>query len=290
MNLRYIIREGFIGISRAKMPFMNAVFSVTIALVLVGAGVLFVDNGLSYIGNLQSDYDLEVFLTDECTIEQKQELGTIITEYPGIFRMDYLSKDDAAKIYNEEFGEDVLALLDDNPLPSSFRVTFEETYRTADYIVAFAHAMEALDPVDEVKFQKDLFDKVHGIMNSIYMIAAATIFLIILSTVFLTASNLRLMILGKYDSIETTRLLGASDFLVKAPFFLEGAVLGFLGSVFAVLLIAGIELSIIRSQFFDLPVRIHEYPEVIIGLFIFGISLSSLGVLKAVRRMLRFVS
>ncbi|MCF7807855.1 MAG: ABC transporter permease [Candidatus Marinimicrobia bacterium] len=290
MNLRYIIREGFTGINRAKMPFMNAVFSVTIALVLVGSGVLFVDNGLSYIGNLQSDYDLEIFLSDDSSIEQKQELGMIITEYPGIIRMDYLSKDDAARIFTEEFGEDVLALLDDNPLPSSFRVTFEESYRTADYIQAFSMAMSALDPVDDVKFQKDFFDKVHGIMNSIYFIAAGTIFLIILSTVFLTASNLRMMILGQYESIRTTRLIGASDFLVKAPFFLEGAILGFIGSVFAVLIIAGIELSIVRSQFFDLPVRIHEYPQVILGLFIFGVSLSSLGVLKAVRRMLRFVS
>lgn len=272
------------------MPFMNAVFSVTIALVLVGVGVLFVDNALSYIGNLQTDYDMEMFLTDACTIEEKQELGTIITEYPGILRMEYLSKDDAARIYSEEFGEDVLALLDDNPLPSSFRVTFEEGYRTADYISAFAQAMSALKPVDDIKFQKDLFDKVHGIMNSIYVIAAVAIFLIIISTVFLTSNNLRMMILGRYEFIETTRLLGASDFLVKAPFFLEGAIMGFIGSVFAILVIGGLEWGIERSGYFDLPVRIHNFPEVMLGICIFGISLSSLGVLKAVRRMLRYVS
>lgn len=290
MSIRYIMREGLTGIGRAKMPFMNAVFSVTIALVLVGVGVLFVDNGLSYIGNLQTDYDLEIFLLDESSIDDKQEMGTIITEYPGVLRMEYLSKDDAAKIYNEEFGEDVLALLDDNPLPSSFRVTFEEGYRTADYISAFAQSMSTLPPVDDIKFQKDLFDKVSGIMNSVYMIAAAAIFLIIISTVFLTANNLRLMILGKYEFIETTRLLGASDFLIKAPFFLEGAIMGFIGSVFAVLIIAGFEWGIEQTGYFDLPVRVHEYPEVILGIFIFGIALASLGVLKAVRRMLRYVS
>ena len=290
MSMRYIIREGFSGIIRARMPFMNAVFSVTVALVLVGIGVLFVDNGLSYIGNLQTDYDMEIFLKDDCTINEKQEMGTIITEYPGVLRMEYLSKNDAAKIYSEEFGEDVLALLDDNPLPSSFRITFAEGYRTTDYISAFAHSMSTLAPVDDIKFQKDLFDKVHGIMNSIYMIAAVAIFLIIISTVFLTSNNLRMMILGKYEFIETTRLLGASDFLVKAPFFLEGAVMGFVGSLFAVLIIAGFEWGIDRSGYFDLPVRIHEYPELILGMCIFGISMASLGVLKAVRRMLRFVS
>ena len=114
--------------------------------------------------------------------------------------------------------------------------------------------------------------------------------MIILATVFLTANNLRLMILGRYEFIETIRLLGASDFIVKAPFFLEGAILGFIGSLISVLMISGFELAIEKAGIIDLPVRVLHHPELIAGIFIFGVALSSLGVLKAVRRMLRFVS
>jgi len=290
MKLNYIIREGVIGIRRARMPFMISVFSVMIALLMVGIGILAVDNGLQYIGNFQADYDLEIFLENGATLGDKQEISDIITGNPGIIRMDYLSKEDAAALYNAEFGEDVLSLLDDNPLPSSFRVTFDDEHRNGSYIQLFINTMEMTRSVDEVIFKKDLFERIQGILKSIYIAAAAALFSIILSTVFLTANNLRLMILSRYEFIEAVRLLGASDFMVKAPFFLEGGLLGFLGAALATLCIFGLETALAYFNIIDLPVRIVNHPEVIVGLLIFGISLASLGVLKAVRRMLRFVA
>jgi len=290
MKLGYIIREGIIGIKRARMPFMISVFSVTIALLVVGIGVLAVDNSLHFIGQFQADYDLEIFMENEASPNQKHDLAEIIRNYPGILRMDYLSKEDAAALYNAEFGEDVLSLLDDNPLPSSFRITFEEGHRSAEYIMTFIQNMNELDGVDEVIFKKDLYTRIQGIMQLVYTVATVTLFLIILSTVFLTANNLRLMILARYDFIQTVRLLGASDFLVKAPFFLEGGILGFMGASFSVLLIIATEYAINYYLHFDLPVRVLDHPEVILGLLVFGVSLSSLGVLKAVRKMLRFVA
>lgn len=290
MKLSYVIREGIIGIKRSRMPFMNSVFSVTIALLIVGLGVLAVDNSLEFIGEFQADYDLEIFLENEATLFQKNELAAIVKDYPGILRMDYLSKEDAAALYNAEFGEDVLSLLDDNPLPSSFRITFEDDHRSADYILSFIHSMEELNGVDEVIFKQDLFKRVQGIMKLIYTVATITLFIIILSTVFLTANNLRLMILARYEFIETVRLLGASDFMVKAPFFLEGGILGFMGASLSVFLIVMAEYSIKYFVHFDLPIKILDHPEVILGMILFGVSLSSLGVLKAVRKMLRFVA
>lgn len=290
MSLGYILREGLTGIGRSKMPFMISVFSVTMALSLVGVGTLAVDNGLQFIRDLQADYDLEVFLENDAEVEEKRIIADAISAFPGILRMDYLSKEDAARLYNAEFGEDVLSVLDDNPLPSSFRVTFEDDHRQASFIQSFIQIVENQVGVDEIIFKKDLFDRIQGIMEMIYLVAAAALFLLILTTVFLTANNLRLMILARFDLIETIRLLGAGDFVIKAPFFLEGGIIGFVGGMLAVILIALSEWSLATLHIVDLPVRIMQFPELILGILIFGVSLASLGVLKAVRRMLRFVS
>jgi cell division transport system permease protein len=290
VSLRYIIREGLTGITRSKMAFMISVFSVTSSLFLVGVGTLAVDNGLKVIENLQADYDLEVFLENDSDTADKRNIAELITSFPGVIRLDYLSKEDAARLYNAEFGEDVLSVLDDNPLPSSFRIAFEDEHREGNYIQSFIQNVESLDGVDEVIFKKDLFDRIQGLLQMIYIGAASALFLLILVTVFLTSNNLRLMILARYDLIETIRLLGATDFMVKAPFFLEGGVIGFIGGLSATLLIVLSEWLFQRFLHVTLPIRIMDYPELIIGILIFGISLASLGVLKAVRRMLRFVS
>lgn len=290
MKLLYIIREGIEGILRARSPFLNSMFSVIIALLLISVGVLAVDNGLQLLGDLQPNYDLEVFMRNDAEISSKREIGMAIQEFPGVFRSEYLSKEDAANLYREVFQDDVLALLDDNPLPSSFRVTFDEEHLSREYIQSFIQAIEDYEGVDEVLFREYLFDRVQGLMQTVYYVSAVVIFLVILSTVFLVSNNLRLMILTRFNYIETVRLLGASDFMVKAPMFLEGGILGFMSATVAVLIIAGVEYLLISQYSFHLPVRILSHPEFIVGVFLFSMSLSSLGVLKAVRRLLKFVS
>ena len=290
MSLRYILREGLSGIGRSKMAFMIAVFSVSISLFIVGVGTLAFDNGLQLVRNIQADYDLEVFLEDDIELIETRAVADVITAFPGVIRMVYLSKVDAAQLYNATFGEDVLSVLDDNPLPSSLRVTFEDEHRHTIYIEAFIQNLEDEAGVDQIVFKKDLFDRVQGLMRMVYLVAAASLFLLIMTTVFLTSNNLRLMILARFDLIETIRLLGATDFMVKAPFFLEGGFIGLIGGVIATLAIIALEQLLQRYLGIQLPVSLMSYPELILGILGFGISMASLGVLKAVRRMLRFVS
>ena len=290
MSLRYILREGLSGIGRSKMAFMIAVFSVSISLFIVGVGTLAIDNGLQLVRNIQADYDLEVFLEDDIELIETRAVADVITAFPGVIRMVYLSKVDAAQLYNATFGEDVLSVLDDNPLPSSLRVTFEDEHRHTIYIEAFIQNLEDEAGVDQIVFKKDLFDRVQGLMRMVYLVAAASLFLLIMTTVFLTSNNLRLMILARFDLIETIRLLGATDFMVKAPFFLEGGFIGLIGGVIATLAIIALEQLLQRYLGIQLPVSLMSYPELILGILGFGISMASLGVLKAVRRMLRFVS
>lgn len=289
MSLRFIVSEGLAGLSRAKLPFMISVMTITLTLSMIGIGILGVDNALAYLHSLQAEFDAEVFFDGNASDLEIARAMEIASEVPGIADLDFLSKEDAALIFQQEFGEDIMNILDDNPLPASLRVRFEQVYRTEFHIRRFMQDMQRLNGVDEVIFRLDIFERLQTILRLVYAMAGAVLFILIVAAVFLTSNTIRLMILARFDVIETTRLLGASDFHIKAPFFLEGGIQGLVGALFAVGIIHSVEEMAIRLLGVTLHGRLLEFPGLVAGVLLLGITVAALGSLRAVRRFLRYI-
>ncbi len=289
MSLGFIFSEGIAGLTRAKLPFTISVMTITLTMSLIGIGVLGVDNVLAYLHGLQAEFDAEVFFEGNATDDEITSAAQIATDLPGIADIDFLTKDDAALIFKEEFGEDIMNILDDNPLPASLRVRFETEYRTQFHIDRFVRDVRRLPGVDEVVFRMDIFERLQTILRLVYIMAGAVLFVLIVVTVFLTSNTIRLMILARFEVIETIRLLGASDTLIKAPFFVEGGIQGLVGGLFAIGIIHGIEESAIRLLGLTLSGRLLEFPGLVAGILLLGILIAAMGSLRAVRRLLRYI-
>ena len=289
MSLGFIFSEGIAGLTRAKLPFTISVMTITLTMSLIGIGVLGVDNVLAYLHGLQAEFDTEVFFEGNATDDEITSAAQIATDLPGIADIDFLTKDDAALIFKEEFGEDIMNILDDNPLPASLRVRFETEYRTQFHIDRFVRDVRRLPGVDEVVFRMDIFERLQTILRLVYIMAGAVLFVLIVVTVFLTSNTIRLMILARFEVIETIRLLGASDTLIKAPFFVEGGIQGLVGGLFAIGIIHGIEESAIRLLGLTLSGRLLEFPGLVAGILLLGILIAAMGSLRAVRRLLRYI-
>ena len=289
MSLGFIFSEGIAGLTRAKLPFTISVMTITLTMSLIGIGVLGVDNVLAYLHGLQAEFDAEVFFEGNATDDEITSAAQIATDLPGIADIDFLTKDDAALIFKEEFGEDIMNILDDNPLPASLRVRFETEYRKQFHIDRFVRDVRRLPGVDEVVFRMDIFERLQTILRLVYIMAGAVLFVLIVVTVFLTSNTIRLMILARFEVIETIRLLGASDTLIKAPFFVEGGIQGLVGGLFAIGIIHGIEESAIRLLGLTLSGRLLEFPGLVAGILLLGILIAAMGSLRAVRRLLRYI-
>ncbi len=289
MSLSFVISEGIAGIRRAKLAFSISVMTLALSISLIGVGIIGVDNLLAYLYSIQSRFDVEVFFQESVEDEAIHKVATIISEYPGVSGFQFLSKEDAANLFKEEFGEDILNILDDNPLPASMRVQFEAAVRNSAKLDQFTRDMQTLTAVGDVIFRVDIFERLQNLLRIVYYLSAATLLILIVSVVLLTSNTIRLMILARFETIETIRLLGASDFVIKTPYFLEGTIQGLLGGLFAVGLIHGLEEAAIRLLGIQFAGRLLEYPALVGGLLLLGITLAGLGSLRAVRRFLQFV-
>ena len=122
MSIRYIIKEGFEGFRRARVPSFISITTVAFMLILVGIFLVTTVNLSRLMDVFHRKVDIEVFIDNSFDDEKIRKLKTQILALDGIDKAEFISKEMAAQFFKTEFDNDIFEILDDNPLPSSFRL------------------------------------------------------------------------------------------------------------------------------------------------------------------------
>lgn len=240
MAIGYLIKEGFSGFRRAKLAVSAAVFTVAVSLLLLSFFSILFLNANSIVENLRDRVEMEAFLVEDLSDEDVAMVRDSVLAIAGVEGVVFVSKAEAARIFKDEFGEDINRVLNFNPLPASFRVTLEKSMRTAARAEEVAHNIGILEAVEEVKFRKDLLEMLDTKVQTILVIALGVGFFILVASIFLVANTIRLAIYAKRKIIQTMKLIGATRGFIRFPFLLEGFVQGTLGGLAASGIVYGI--------------------------------------------------
>jgi|FLOH01.1.fsa_nt_gi cell division transport system permease protein len=290
MTMGFILREGLTGFKKARMPFMSGVVTIMLATLMIGTAILAGDNALIFIKNLQAEFDIEIFFQANTPSEKIQITAEYIANHNSVSAFQYVSSDDAANIFKEEFGEDIYIILDYNPLPASIRVSFKEEYRYLHHVNQIIDSVTALGYIENISFKKDLFLRLQKTLNLFMLASGGVVVLLILGAVMVTANMSRLIILARFDFIETMRLIGASDSIIKAPFLLDGSLQGFIGGSLAIGAIYGLFQLVVHNLGSEIILSdIINQPILMIGLIAFAVILGILGSYRAARRFVKLV-
>ena len=235
MNLTYIIKEGILGIKRAKFAAFTSIFSLFVAILLLGILSRISYNIYMQAMSFKELIEIEIFLfdVDERTtnsIKQTLDANNIVLEYV------YISKDSASSIMRKEFGSGVEDLVALNFLPASFRVKVN-TELGIDQISNFASTMLNVRGVDEVKYNEGLLKVMESNLTVFNFIGGGIGLLILLVSVILVYNTIRLTIYAKRELIRAMKLVGATNGFIRSPFIIEGVIQGIIaGSISVVLM------------------------------------------------------
>lgn len=284
MKIWFLIREGLAGFRRARLAVTLAIFSITLSLCLIGIFGLLTQNVASQFKELYQKTYVEVFIDPSLSGAQLQSLRLEIGQMTGVSKVDYVSPEEAREDYARSFGDDLIAVLPENPLPPSFHVLLKSDYGNIEQIKELVSAIESLNAVDDVVFQENML----RLVNRYYLLGlivasaiGATIFFI--STI-LIYNTIRLTIHSRKTVIEIMRLVGATNAFIKAPFIIEGLLQGLIGSLLAAGLL-WLAVDILRTLFFPgllFPVSYFLF------MLCSGILLGLLGSYISVGKYLRF--
>lgn len=232
MSLGYVIREGVAGIRRARLAAFTSIFSLFVAVLLLGVLARMSYNAYEVGRSLQQSIDVEVFLenTDRNTLDRlRQRLeGEALVE-----EVAFISKDSAAAIFKREFGMEGSPLAELDFLPASYRLRMRSSAEVekVDSLVAEIGDYEG---VDEVEFNQQLLQMIQSRFRTVAMAGSGLGLLILLASLILVFNTIRLTIYAKRGLIKAMKLVGATNSFIRRPFVVEGMIQGLIAGLLAV--------------------------------------------------------
>lgn len=246
MSLGYLLKEGFAGLKRARLAAFTSIFSLFVAVLLIGVLSRIGFNAYEVTQVLKQQIEVEVFL-DNLDDEDTQDLQQQMSVEPIIAELNYISRDSASKVFQQEFGMGGESLADLNFLPASFRLNVSDDYNVAQ-VDSLVKVIETYSGVDEVRFNLALLEILERRTDQLIIIGTGIGLFILFVAMILVFNTIRLTIYAKRDLIRAMKLVGATNGFIRRPFLLEGIIQG---------LIAGTAASIIVFVLFDWIVPIY---------------------------------
>ena len=233
MSIKYILREGYSGIKRTKLAATTSIFSLFIAVLLLGVLTRFGFNIYSQAMSIKDLIEVEVFLLDI----NERTTNQIYQELEGeelIQEINYISKDSASAVMRREFGAGVEELAELNFLPASFRLSVD-TEAGAEQVENMVSRLQNIRGVDEVVYNEALLRVMESNLNTFTLVGGGIGLLILIAALILVYNTIRLTIYAKRDLIRAMKLVGATNKFIRSPFIVEGILQGLIAGSLAVL-------------------------------------------------------
>ena len=248
----FFVQEGMRAMRRAGAPSLAAVITVVVTVVLLGVLIPIVQTTQSKANQVNNQLELNVFLFDDATQAETTALQQKIEAIPHVASAQYVSKADALKILQGRLQDSQITNeLKSNPLPASFKVSVDDpsdldSVRTALQPPDASGKPQPLSPiVDEVLDSRQDTSKITSVTSAVKIVLLVITGLLLLASLGLIANTIRLSIYARRREVEVMRLVGATNWFIRWPFMVEGLVVGFIGGLIAVAVLAVGKLTIV---------------------------------------------
>ena len=288
MNPSYYFKELWRYVKTAKSAVISSTIVIALAVLLLGIYVTISINSVKLMKMIRDKVEIDAYLTEPFPDGESNKIIGEIKSIGGIKSIRFISKDEAAKIFAEDFGKEILEVFDYNPLPASLKISLYDEYKTVERIEKIKTELKKYKEIDDVQYAKNNLEILERNSNSLVFLNLSLLIIITFSSVFLVGNTIKLMITAKKDTIELMKLIGATKETIRTPFILEGFFQGFAGSVLAVAVLQ-IFLSYFYSAYANTDFTFSVINSTfIILLVIFGSLLGTFGSIFSLRRFLRF--
>ena len=227
----YTLKQGVKNIKRNWMFSLASIITMAACIFLVGVFYSLVTNVGNIAHKVEQEVPITVFFDEGTTDEQMQEVGNLIQARPEVERVEFESGDQAWQNFKDKYfqGSDAAdGFKDDNPLvnSSNYQVYLNQIEKQTELV----NYIQSLEHVREVN-QSEQAANTLGSFNKLVSYASIIIIaILLLISIFLISNTVSVGISVRKEEIGIMKYIGATDAFVRAPFVLEGMVLGVIGA------------------------------------------------------------
>lgn len=270
LDIRRIIRGGFLNFVRNSFVSLSSVLVMTITLAVISM-IILSQAVLSYsLGQLQDKVDVTVFFTVGAPESEILNIKTELEDLPEVASVEYISAEDALENFKERHKDDYLTLqaleeLDQNPLGATLNI---EAIEASQY-EGIANFLEDGDIL--ANNQKVIIDKVNYFQNKLVIDRLISItegarrlgigltLVLVAISIVITFNTLRLTIYIAREEIGVMRVVGAENHYIRGPFMVEGMLYGLVSALITMILFYPLTLWLGANMTDFLGINLNTY-------------------------------
>ena len=285
-RLIFLIIESFKNFWRHKGTAFTSIVTVCLTMIILGMLLIINDNSNKFAEIFRSKYKLEVFFNDGITEQNAKNIISNIKTNPIVRQINFINKDKALEIYQDEFGENAIEMLGYNPFPMSNVIYLSKKNFSLERIDRLLEQLKNTKEISSIYYQGNLVSKIESIFNifvgSVKVLVAVAL---IISIIFIT-NTVKLTIYSRSELVRTLKLIGATNTFVKTPFILEGILQSIIGTGIAcgLLFMISVELNGVLGEWLSLHLSVDIFMP--IYLMVISITIGLVSSLKAVSKIL----
>lgn len=297
-TIGYQTKQGFKNIGRNKMFSVASIATMAACIFLFGIFFSIVTNFRYMVQKAEEGVAITVFFDEEATDAQIKKIGDELKSQNGVLKVNFVSADEAWDSFKDEYFGDAKELADgfkdDNPLSGSdnYEVYMGDVSKQKD-VVSYA---EKLDGVSKVNKSDVVAKTLTSVNRLIYYVSIVLIGILLAVSIFLISNTVTMGITVRREEIAIMKYIGAKDGFVRAPFIIEGLVIGLIGAVIPLVILYFVydkavayvmtKFSLLNNIIEFLPVTTVYRTLLPVGL-ILGVGIGFIGSAFTIRKHLR---
>lgn len=235
----YTIKQGIKNIWTNKMFSIASIATMAACIFMFGMFYAIVVNFQHVVKDVESGVAITVFFDDGTTQDQIDAIGQEIAMRPEVSSFNYVSAEEAWEEYKLEYfdGDEAAAASfgTDNPLAgeSNYEIYMEDISQQSS-LVSY---LEGLDHVSRVRQSEMVANTLTDFNRLVSIVSAVIILILICVAVFLISNTVRTGIAVRKEEIGIMKVIGATDYFVRAPFIVEGILIGLIGAAIPLIIL-----------------------------------------------------
>jgi cell division transport system permease protein len=285
------------GYSKKKLgsyPSVGVIISITLALIVMGLfGIaLIYSNQLEKL--VRDNIRMEVYLNTNLTETQRDQIEKKLQALPYISKqtlgpaLQFMSKEEAAKKFIEETGEDFTKLLGENPLHDAYLVSIDPEFHSLEEMQKIKKELEAMNGIFQVVPKEGLIESVNKNITSISLILLGLATLLFITVVLLINNTIRLALFSQRFLIRSMQLVGAKHWFIQRPFIVRSVLYGLIAALLATACITGL-VNYAHGEIEDLVLLMNKDHVVLLAgaLMILGMLVAAVSTFFSIGRYLK---
>jgi cell division transport system permease protein len=301
INIGYFLRESAVNFRRNWVMSLGAVITIYLSLLLVGISMVLGIIVSDIVESIEDKVSIQIFLKDGAATEDVEVLQAWLLADEMVDTVNYVSKEEALERFRDEMAgsPELVENIRENPLPASLDVTLTDP-RTVEDMVTKIKANETFlkicdrpdAPEESLKYGQQIVDRLFAFTRIIRVIGVVFVAMLAIVSLIFINNTIRLAIYSRRKEIGIMRLVGASNWFIRAPFLLEGVMQSLIGAGLAILTIVAIQAAVLpRLQeavlFLPVDLAAGAMVQLSLVLVVAGVIIGLAGAGFALRRYLK---